>query len=108
MNTLHDTFNNLEAKARKATPGKRYVGGSSSLGRHIFTDRNGRETIAIIYHDEDALHFAACSPDTVLSLITALREAESILSHIESECLVKLSNQDEARNWLAKYANGAG
>lgn len=81
MTNPFDTLNDLEAKAR-----------------------------AVIRDHEPAAMFAfgeACSPDTVLTLITALREAEELITHaVELGHLGEGSTQGWAQDWLAKYAKG--
>lgn len=109
MTSINDILNDLEAKAKAATPDQVdsiIKGALNGSGRQIWHMRG-----APAFEEQakrDVEYYAACSPDTVLALITALREAERILSRVESEGLVKLSTQDEARDWLAKYAKGEG
>lgn len=94
MTTLHDILNDLEAKAKAATID--YIcGADTSLTRK---------------------YIHACHPDTVLTLITALREArdlaescDKVFSIVENVGRESFSHADfapehkKARDWLAKF-----
>lgn len=121
MTTLHDTLNDLEEKAKEATPGPIEARLNPETGAwhlvHTSVPRglNGGCYSHILYCDKtDAEYIASCSPETVLALITALREAEEAMSmgafHHNScpwlngkECYCAREKVDK---WLAKYARG--
>lgn len=119
MTTLHDTLNDLEEKAKKATPGPIEARLNPETGAwhlvHTSVPRglNGGCYSHILYCDKtDAEYIAACSPEMMLALITALREAEEALKRIENPVLPGRPSYADwelrliARDWLAKYAKG--
>ena len=95
MTPLHDTLNDLEEKAKKA----------KACGP-LLPDNFGRAWDAYA-----ELH-GVCTPDTVLALITALREAGEALKRIENPVLRGRPSYADwelrliARDWRAKYAKG--
>jgi hypothetical protein len=137
--TLHDTLNDLEEKADKTTPIYRvhypprdYYGDEwDLLDKHYidFVARSEAEEFAVKSVNHRAPPWAqpniqviapddiSLSPDTVLALITALREATEMA---KSYMLLSryhwgdgsVTREDvmrvlpTARNWLAKYAKG--
>lgn len=112
MNPLLLLLDDLEAKAKAATPGpwivehtadSNWVGTPKGNGQKVeqIILHNERESLKEIYlkrNDNDADYIAACSPETVLALITALREAGRVIS-----VFGELGNRN-AKDWLAKYA----
>lgn len=120
MTTLHDTLNDLEEKAKKATPGPWVTNEPASYNTYpgvylVIGDRPNTDDEKIVINDDEATkdnlkYIAACSPDTVLALITALREAEEALKRIENPVLRGRPSYADwelrliARDWLAKYA----
>lgn len=106
MNLL-PLLDDLEAKAKAATPGPRYETDDYQNHDHeIRIDRTFEPPSYIVCNiPQDARFIAACSPDTVLTLITALREAEELITHaVELGHLGEGSTQGWAQDWLAKYA----
>lgn len=108
MTNPFDTLNDLEAKAKAATPDQVdsiIKGALNGSGRQIWHMRG-----APAFEEQakrDVEYYAACSPDTVLTLITALREAEELITHaVELGHLGEGSTQGWAQDWLAKYAKG--
>ena len=135
MTTLHDTLNDLEEKAKKATPGPIEARLNPETGAwhlvHTSVPRglNGGCYSHILYCDKtDAEYIAACSPDTVLALITVLREAREVIEKVAKPIQKtvyrygSMSDRDdppypvtetvdkddakEARAFLAKYPKG--
>lgn len=113
MTTLQDTLNDMEEKAKKATPGKwttfhpklRYC------ANDIAAETRGGEPFVLAQMNrnmenwkEDASYIAACSPDTVLALITALREAhEHAVEHVSNCFDMRCGDCKMFGSWLAKY-----
>lgn len=106
---LHDTLNDLEEKAKKATPGPWKESGMDICAPKASTFLSGGLKLVVgdadYLNEEDQSYIAACSPDTVLALITALREAEETLElYTSRDGRVEVDPGLEARDWLAKYA----
>lgn len=113
MTSLLSLLDNLEAKAKAATPDQVdsiIKGALNGSGRQIWHMRG-----APAFEEQakrDVEYYAACSPDTVLTLITALREAGELFQvcqhcrcgNPEERCNHWAANK--ARDWLAKYAKG--
>lgn len=110
---LFELLNDLEAKAKAATPDQVdsiIKGALNGSGRQIWHMRG-----APAFEEQakrDVEYYAACSPDTVLALITALREAGEALKRIENPVLRGRPSYADwelrliARDWRAKYAKG--
>lgn len=103
MNPLLLLLDDLEAKAKAATPGPYYS--------YPFILFAGKDAIASATdHTTKATfeYIAACSPEAVLALITALREAAEFYSILECEPVFGFevnttSLTKKARAFLAKY-----
>lgn len=81
---LKKLLDDLEAKVKAATPGPWKCSEKSFQGLHdIYC---GGELIANATNGKfkDAEHIAACSPETVLALIAALREAREVIERAAS------------------------
>lgn len=129
MTTLLDTINDLEEKAKKATPKYEY----RSMSVYGLRVLNGEGKVLVRMGPAsnfraDAEYIAACSPETVLALITALREAGELakdlatrrvlcedgkatmyLHNVPTVSVFKNEALDigqKARDWLAKYPKG--
>lgn len=129
MKNLSELLNDLEAKAKAATPDQVdsiIKGALNGSGRQIWHMRG-----APTFEEQakrDVEYYAACSPDTVLALITALRDLQARnefledafenqkefiegaindkLALREARALIsvfgELGNRN-AKDWLAKY-----
>ena len=103
---MHDTLNDLEAKAKAATPGPRYETDDYQNHDHeIRIDRTFEPPSYIVCNiPQDARFIAACSPDVILQLITALREAEkNAIEHVSGCFDMRCRDCRTYRDWLAKY-----
>lgn len=121
---LLELLNDLEAKAKAATRGKwrseplnnpKKIVANGFLVAECFA--NGKEHLET---EANASYIAACSPETVLAFITALREArEVIVTRVRCDvtCGTNFENDvgenmgctcgaEKARDWLAKYPKG--
>lgn len=102
MTTLHDILNDLEAKAKAATPDQVdsiIKGALNGSGRQIWHMRG-----APAFEEQakrDVEYYAACSPDTVLALITALREAHQVIEWKAAQEIPFIGGK--ARDYLKKY-----
>lgn len=107
MNPLLLLLDDLEAKAKAATPGpwivertadSNWVGTPKGNGQKVeqIILHNERESLKEIYlkrNDNDADYIAACSPETVLALITALREARELAEYYADENLYEVKER---------------
>lgn len=113
---LSQLITELKEKAAKATPKCTWVAKQGSYKDRYWVDgtKHSDGACVAIFTKVEAKHIAACSPETVLALITALREAEEAMSmgafHHNScpwlngkECYCAREKVDK---WLAKYARG--
>ena len=141
MTNLLDIINDLEAKAKAATPGPWHYGEED---RTVFAAKDtqvdplqdyercnsictmsGGDGYDFVDFEATGAYIATCSPDTVLTLITALREAMDLAGYYADENLYEVKERiaqtevgivpyesadvddgEKARAWLAKYAKG--
>lgn len=98
MTTLFDILNDLEAKAKAATTNCITCGNPAS----IYSSGEGTNSYECVIQ----------SPETVLTLITALREAESAIKALYVVSLNPPNDVsgrelfDQGKDWLAKYVKG--
>jgi len=116
MTPLHDTLNDLEEKAKKATQGRFQFRSTPVYGIRVLNSL-GKTLVRLGPASNlrmDAEYIAACSPETVLTLITALREAEEALKRIENPVLRGRPSYADwelrliARDWRAKFRCAQG
>lgn len=88
-------LDSLEAKAKAATPGPYTFEGLTADGWAVIGfcrtcelagcgDWGGGYGTAMVYHREDAAHFAANSPDVTLALVARIRELEEAAALAET------------------------
>ena len=94
----------LEAKARAA-----------KVALDAYVSNSNIETDRVWQHAKYSLE-TACSPDVILELIAALKEAREMMKHAGGMLVIMNDDQlnqltmrdvkEKARNWLAKYGGG--
>jgi len=92
---LLELLNDLETKAKAA----KESAGKESWDDHISTVSDFPSVPALDL-------FEACSPDTVLALITALREAHEVIEGYTESSRMGVDLGQPARAFLERYSSG--